>query len=324
MDPRPQRRLLRRPRRASCTCRRSRTRSTGYQSVNVEAAAGELLLAAALDPPDDPRPQAATRRSGSGSFTDLGGSNPSVLSYAREHVDEDGDEDVIVCVNNLSRFPQPVELDLRRWEGMVPVELLGGVPFPQVGELPYLLTLGGYGFYWFRLTEPEVRGGSPHERPGHRRPRELLAPFVEGARWFGGKGRPFSLDRRRTGSARCPAASTTGRGSPSTWSPLEYEDGGRRALPAAAGVLPRRAGPPRPRPGRRLARRGPRHLPRLRRRARPRGDGAAGCARSTPTPRAAPLDVPPAAGPRPRPRHPLDAVQRRAVATPRSRSARTR
>ena len=61
------------------------------------------------------------------------------------HRGEDG-RDVILCVNNLSRFPQPVELDLRHWEGMVPVELLGGVPFPAIGELPYLLTLGGYGF----------------------------------------------------------------------------------------------------------------------------------------------------------------------------------
>jgi maltose alpha-D-glucosyltransferase/alpha-amylase len=90
---------------------------------------------------------------GLGSFHDLGGSNPCVLSYVREHVDEDGNRDVILCINNLSRFPQPVELDLRHWEGMVPIELLGGVPFPRVGELPYLLTLGGYGFYWMRLIE---------------------------------------------------------------------------------------------------------------------------------------------------------------------------
>ena len=61
-------------------------------------------------------------------------------------------EDLILCVNNLSRFPQPIELDLRRFEGRRPVELLGGVPFPEIGELPYLLTLAGYGFYWFRLT----------------------------------------------------------------------------------------------------------------------------------------------------------------------------
>jgi maltose alpha-D-glucosyltransferase/alpha-amylase len=60
-----------------------------------------------------------------------------------------------LCVNNLSRFPQPVELDLRRWEGIEPIELIGGVRFPKIGELPYLLTLGAYGFYWFRLPEPE-------------------------------------------------------------------------------------------------------------------------------------------------------------------------
>ena len=96
---------------------------------------------------------------GLGDFVDLGGSNPSVLSYIREHSpttasgEPAGERDVILCINNLSRFPQPVELDLRHWEGMVPVELLGGVPFPAIGELPYLLTLGGYGFMWLRLTD---------------------------------------------------------------------------------------------------------------------------------------------------------------------------
>ncbi len=92
---------------------------------------------------------------GLGGFADLGGSNPSVLTYVREY-----DGDTVLCVNNLSRFPQPVELDLRRWEGVVPVELLGGTRFPEIGELPYLLTLSGYGFYWFRLPEPQqVDGG---------------------------------------------------------------------------------------------------------------------------------------------------------------------
>jgi maltose alpha-D-glucosyltransferase/alpha-amylase len=74
-----------------------------------------------------------------------------VLSYSREHTNDDGSIDVILCVNNLSQFPQPVELDLRRFEGLVPVELVGGVPFPRIGELPYLLTLGGHGFFWFQL-----------------------------------------------------------------------------------------------------------------------------------------------------------------------------
>ncbi|MDQ1641703.1 MAG: maltose alpha-D-glucosyltransferase / alpha-amylase, partial [Actinomycetota bacterium] len=87
---------------------------------------------------------------GLGSWLDLGGSNPSVLSFVREFGD-----DIVLCVNNLSRFPQPVELDLRKWEGCNPVELLGTVPFPRIGELPYLLTVAGHGFYWFRLTPPE-------------------------------------------------------------------------------------------------------------------------------------------------------------------------
>ena len=86
---------------------------------------------------------------GLGDFTDLGGSNPSVLSYVRVFGD-----DVVLCVNNLSRFPQPVELDLRRFEGCQPIELMGGVRFPPIGELPYLLTLATHGFYWFRLVAP--------------------------------------------------------------------------------------------------------------------------------------------------------------------------
>jgi maltose alpha-D-glucosyltransferase/alpha-amylase len=72
-----------------------------------------------------------------------------VLSYVRLFGD-----DVVLCVNNLSRFPQPVELDLRRFEGCQPIELMGGVRFPPIGELPYLLTLATHGFYWFRLVAP--------------------------------------------------------------------------------------------------------------------------------------------------------------------------
>jgi len=95
-----------------------------------------------------------------GEFTDLGGSNPSVLSYLLHHPGDAGKNDpghTVLCVNNLSRFPQPVELDLRRWERAIPVELTGGQRFPAIGELPYLLTLAGHGFYWFQITpDPEV------------------------------------------------------------------------------------------------------------------------------------------------------------------------
>jgi maltose alpha-D-glucosyltransferase/alpha-amylase len=87
---------------------------------------------------------------GLGSFEELAASNPSVLAYVREFGD-----DVVLCVANLSRFAQPVELDLRRFERMMPVELLGRVHFPRIGELPYLLTLPAYGHYWFALTRHE-------------------------------------------------------------------------------------------------------------------------------------------------------------------------
>jgi maltose alpha-D-glucosyltransferase/alpha-amylase len=84
---------------------------------------------------------------GLGSYEELAASNPSVFAYVREFGD-----DRVLCVANLSRFAQPVELDLRRFSGMVPVELVGGVHFPPVGELPYLLTLPGHGHYWFSLA----------------------------------------------------------------------------------------------------------------------------------------------------------------------------
>jgi maltose alpha-D-glucosyltransferase/alpha-amylase len=101
---------------------------------------------------------------GLGGYEELNSSNPSVLAFVREHP-ETGDPDMadpgdrILCVNNLSRFPQPVELDLRRFKGITPVECMGGVTFPPIGELPYLLTLPGHGFYWFQL--PELQGDVP-------------------------------------------------------------------------------------------------------------------------------------------------------------------
>jgi maltose alpha-D-glucosyltransferase/alpha-amylase len=133
----------------------------GYQRVNVET---ELENASSLLHWTRRMVHARKKHPafGLGTFSDLGGSNPSVLAYVREYSPTAGSEashgveaasDRVLCVHNLSRFPQPTELDLRRYEGVEPVELLGGVRFPKIGELPYLLTLGGYGFYWFRLPE---------------------------------------------------------------------------------------------------------------------------------------------------------------------------
>jgi maltose alpha-D-glucosyltransferase/alpha-amylase len=73
-----------------------------------------------------------------------------VLAYVRE-----ADDDVVWCVNNLSRFPQPIELNLQHWNTFTPVELTGHVIFPRIGHLPYLLTLPGHGFYWFQLCDSE-------------------------------------------------------------------------------------------------------------------------------------------------------------------------
>jgi maltose alpha-D-glucosyltransferase/alpha-amylase len=87
---------------------------------------------------------------GLGDYAELGTSNPTILAFTRTFGD-----DVVLCVNNLSRFPQPVELDLSRYQSAVPVELTGGVHFPPVGELPYLLTLPGHGFYWFQILLPQ-------------------------------------------------------------------------------------------------------------------------------------------------------------------------
>ncbi|TDD15446.1 maltose alpha-D-glucosyltransferase [Nonomuraea diastatica] len=127
----------------------------GFQAVNVEAQQrheGSLLHFT--------RKMLEIRRRhpvfGVGAYTEMWSSNPSVLTYVREDRD-----DAMLCVNNLSKFPQPVELDLRRFEGMIPVEARGGVRFPPIGELPYLLTLPGHGFYWFALKREEsARAGS--------------------------------------------------------------------------------------------------------------------------------------------------------------------
>jgi maltose alpha-D-glucosyltransferase / alpha-amylase len=99
---------------------------------------------------------------GLGTFTELGNNNPSVLSYLRELAPSPADRrdsDVILCVNNLSRFPQAAILDLSDFEGRIPVELTGSIPFPKIGAEQYMITLPGHGFYWFALQpDPSADG----------------------------------------------------------------------------------------------------------------------------------------------------------------------
>ncbi len=149
----------------------------GYQAVNVEA---QMRNPSSLL--HWMRSMLEVRRAhpvfGTGSMEVVSTDNPSVLAYVRASAappaGPDGtvglsappDQaqahgDCVLCVSNLSRFAQPAQLPLQRWEGMTPVELLGRIPFPPIGELPYFITLPPHGFYWFGLVErhPSPTGG---------------------------------------------------------------------------------------------------------------------------------------------------------------------
>ena len=84
---------------------------------------------------------------GRGTLRFLYPKNRKVLAFLREY-----DDEIILCVANVSRAPEAVELDLSELAGRVPVELSGGSLFPPIGQLTYLLTLPPYGFYWFMLA----------------------------------------------------------------------------------------------------------------------------------------------------------------------------
>jgi maltose alpha-D-glucosyltransferase/alpha-amylase len=85
---------------------------------------------------------------GFGTYEPIETSNPRIFAHLRQFED-----DLVLCVHNFARSAQAVELDLREYEGRYPVELFGNSRFPRIGELPYLLTLGSRGFYWFELVE---------------------------------------------------------------------------------------------------------------------------------------------------------------------------
>ena len=94
----------------------------------------------------------AVRRStavfGRGSIEFLYPASHRILAYVRQLGNE-----TILAVNNLSSTAQAVELDLRRYKGNILIEMFGKNIFPRVGDHPYLLTMGPYQFYWFRLRQ---------------------------------------------------------------------------------------------------------------------------------------------------------------------------
>ncbi len=135
----------------------------GYEAVNVEAQADEAssLL-------NWMRNMISLRRVfrvfSRGTIEFLAPSNRKILAYLRR-----GEGELVLCVANLSRFAQPVELDLQAFRGMRPVEMLGYVEFPVIGAQPYPLTLSPYGFLWFELqTTPEQMEPPPQDSTNPR------------------------------------------------------------------------------------------------------------------------------------------------------------
>ena len=175
----------------------------GYQAVNVEAQSRspssllnwmKRLIAVRL----------AYRAFGRGDLKFLYPKNRKVFAYLRRYEDQ-----TILCVANLARSPQAVELDLSEFKGRMPTELLGRSAFPRIGDLPYLLTLQGHSFFWFVLapTDPSEDGagastsaqeyvtlvlprGWSNLLDAHNRAQldgDVLPAFLPGQRWFAGK-----------------------------------------------------------------------------------------------------------------------------------------
>jgi maltose alpha-D-glucosyltransferase/alpha-amylase len=117
----------------------------GFQAVNVDAQTRSehslLLWMKSLI-----KVRNAFRVFSRGTIQFLNPSNHRVLAYVRQFEGE-----TVLVVNNLSNSAQAVELDVQRYKGFVPIEMFGRNLFPRFGNLPYLLTLGPYQFYWFQL-----------------------------------------------------------------------------------------------------------------------------------------------------------------------------
>jgi len=178
----------------------------GFGAVNVEAQASDIhsLL-------NWTRRMLTVRQRhkafGRGSFRLLYPANRKILAYLREYENE-----TILCVCNLSRISQAVELDLAAFEGRVPVDLVGGSRFPPVGKLTYLLTLPGFAFYWFTLSSdanlPTWHVPAPQPMEEYRTlvlrrgiadvlhspnleilQHDVLPAYLAGRRWFASKDR---------------------------------------------------------------------------------------------------------------------------------------
>ena len=188
----------------------------GYEAVNVEAQSRSLASLLSWT-----KRLIAVRKSSKvfsrGSLSFIRPTNRSVLVYVRQYEDE-----VLVCVANLSRSAQAAEIDLSPWRGRRPLELLGRTSFPVIGESSYLVTLAPYGFFWLQLCElsetaaavpiaPEfetlvVTSGWKSLMQGRSRTvleRDVLPAFLASRRWFSERGNK-SIATRIAGSLPLP------------------------------------------------------------------------------------------------------------------------
>jgi maltose alpha-D-glucosyltransferase/alpha-amylase len=221
----------------------------GFDAVNVESQQSDQhsLL-------NWTRRMLAVRRRnpafGRGKLRFLYPANRKVLAFLREHEDQ-----TILCVSNMARTAQAVELDLAALAARTPVDLIGGSIFPPVGQLPYLLTLPPYAFYWFILaTESELptwhqpapeplpefstivlrRGLGEVLQDSNRRllESEILPPYLALRRWFAAK------DRKLLGVRIARAEAITARGAEFLLAELEVKtDGGTDTYQVPLGIV---------------------------------------------------------------------------------------
>jgi maltose alpha-D-glucosyltransferase/alpha-amylase len=188
----------------------------GYQAINVEAQESDPSSLLHWT-----RNMIALRKLfqvfGRGTLEFLHPENRKVLAYIRDCDFPDGHRETVLCVANLSRFAQPVQLDLAKFAGRLPVEMLGYVSFPTIDTTPYALTLAPYSFFWLELQPGPARPAIPSatlahdaplrlspgllsintvlQSPGLERIEALLPAYIAQRRWFGGKSRTIAATR---------------------------------------------------------------------------------------------------------------------------------
>ena len=231
----------------------------GYQAINVEAQQSDPSSLLHWT-----RNMIALRKLfrvfGRGTLEFLDPENRKILAYIRRLKDEgDGQSETVLCVANLSRFAQPVSLDLSHFDGMIPVEMLGYVPFPQINKTPYAITLAPYSFFWLELqaapekTEtPVVESDEPAlgsldmlgksdginsilTGPGLNLLQQLLPSYLQRQRWFGAKSRtvagvqvldsvPFPRSHQRAVSGETSSLTPAGSTCAIVFLQLTYDD----------------------------------------------------------------------------------------------------